>query len=165
MSKTNKMVMMTMLVALGVIFHYAESLIELPGIPGIRLGFANVVGLIALYLFGVSAMVEVNLGRVVFASLLSGRLLTIGFFLSFGGCVMAMLASILAKRFTRCSVLGVSMLQSAFHGLGQVLTVMYIYSQSAMIYYLPILLGAAIPTGLFTGYIAYLVLQHLLRRK
>ena len=61
MNKTRRLLMITMLVALGVIFHYAESLIELPGIPGVRLGFANIVGLIALYLFGFRTMVEVNL--------------------------------------------------------------------------------------------------------
>lgn len=165
MNKTRRLLMITMLVALGVIFHYAESLIELPGIPGVRLGFANIVGLIALYLFGFRTMVEVNLGRVLFASLLNGRLLTIGFFLSLGGTVLAMLVSGWAKRYTHCSVLGVSMLQAAFHGLGQVLVVMGIYSQSAMVFYLPVLMILAIPTGLFTGYIAHLVIQHLSRRR
>ena len=50
--KIHKMMRLTMLLALAIILHYAESMIELPAIPGIRLGFANIMGLIALYMFG-----------------------------------------------------------------------------------------------------------------
>lgn len=159
--KTRKMMRITMLVALGVILHFAEGMIELPSFPGVRLGFANIVGLIAFYMFGFKEMVEVNFFRVLFASLLNGRLLTTGFFLSLSGVCCSIIASYLAKKYTKCSIIGVSMIQACFHGIGQILCVILIYSQKAMIHYLPILTLASIPTGIFTGYIAYLVLKHL----
>lgn len=158
--KVRRMIELTMLLALGIVFHYAEGLIELPAIPGVRFGFANIIGLICLYIFGAKEMLEINLGRVVFASLLNGRLFSTGFFLSLSGVLLCSLVSIVAKHLNKFSILGISVLSGVFHGVGQILCVMVIYNTSAMIYYLPVLTLAAIPTGLFTGYIAYLVLKH-----
>lgn len=158
--KVRRMIELTMLLALGVILHYAEGMIELPAIPGVRFGFANIIGLICLYLYGTKEMFEINLGRVFFASLLNGRLFSTGFFLSLSGVILCSFASCLAKKTKRFSILGISVISGVFHGVGQIIGVMVIYNTSAMIYYLPILTLAAIPTGLFTGYIAYLVLKH-----
>jgi len=159
--KVYKMMRMTMLLALAIILHYAESLIELPAVPGVRLGFANIMGLIALYIYGPAEMLQVNYGRVIIASLLNGRIFTTGFWLSLMGVTLASIASIIFKKITKCSILGISIISGVFHGLGQIILVCYIYQQIGMIYYLPVLTLAAIPTGLFTGYIAYLTLNRL----
>ena len=155
------MIQLTMLLSLGVIFHYVESFIELPAIPGVRLGFANIIGLICLYMFGTDDMVQINIGRVVFGSLLSGRIFSTSFYLSLSGVLLCSLVSAIAYKKTALSIFGVSILSSVMHGVGQILCVMYIYNTVNMIYYLPILMVCAIPTGLFTGYVAYLVLKHL----
>ncbi len=105
-------------------------------------------------------MLEINFGRVVFASLLNGRLFSTGFFLSLSGVALCSIVSIIVWKIGKFSILGISVLSGVFHGVGQILAVMVIYNTSAMIYYLPVLTLAAIPTGLFTGYIAYLVLLH-----
>jgi len=158
--KVRKMTELTMLLALGVVLHYAEGLIELPAIPGVRFGFANIIGLICLHIYGPKEMLEINFGRVVFASLLNGRLFSTGFFLSLSGVALCSIVSIIVWKIGKFSILGISVLSGVFHGVGQILAVMVIYNTSAMIYYLPVLTLAAIPTGLFTGYIAYFVLLH-----
>lgn len=159
--KVYKMMRLTMLLALAIILHYAESLIELPAIPGVRLGFANIMGLLALYMYGPLEMIEINYGRVMIASLFNGRLFTTGFWLSLAGVTLATIASIIFKKVTKCSIMGISVISGVFHGIGQIMIVCYLYQQIGMVYYLPILTLAAIPTGLFTGYIAYLTLDRL----
>lgn len=158
--KVRRMVELTMMLALGIVFHYAEGLIELPTLPGVRFGFANIIGLMCLYIYGPKEMLEINLARVVFASLLNGRLFSTGFFLSLSGVMLCSIASWIAYKHHKLSILGVSILSGVFHGIGQILCVMVIYNTSAMVYYLPVLTLAAIPTGLFTGYVAHLVLKH-----
>lgn len=158
--KVRRMVELTMMLALGIVFHYAEGLIELPTLPGVRFGFANIIGLMCLYIYGPKEMLEINLARVVFASLLNGRLFSTGFFLSLSGVMLCSIASWIAYKYRKLSILGVSILSGVFHGIGQILCVMVIYNTSAMVYYLPVLTLAAIPTGLFTGYVAHLVLKH-----
>lgn len=159
--RVRHMMELTMLLALGVIFHYIEGMIELPAIPGVRLGFANIIGLIGLYIYGTKEMFQINLGRVVFGSLLSGRIFSTGFFLSLSGVLLCSVVSAIAHKKTPLSIFGLSVLSGVMHGVGQILCVMFIYGTVKMVYYLPILTLAAIPTGLFTAYIAYLVLKHL----
>ncbi len=159
--KVQRITRLSMLLAVGIILHFAEGMIELPAIPGVRLGFANIVGLIVLYIFGGKEMVMINLFRVFFASLLNGRLFSIGFWLSLTGVMLSTFMCLLFKKFTKMSIFGISVVSATFHGIGQILAVMFLYKQFAMVYYLPILTLAAIPTGLFTALIAYQVLKRV----
>ena len=150
----------TMLVAISILFHLIESMIPIPvPIPGFKLGLANIVGLIALYLYDEKIMLSVNLMRVLLASLLRGILFAPGFWLSLSGVLLSSCAAILAKKYSSMTRFGVSCASSAFHVIGQVIT--FIYNQFLMGALLPILLLLSIPTGLFTGYLAGQVLERL----
>ena len=162
MNKTRKMMSVTMLVAISILFHLIESMIPIPvPIPGFKLGLANIVGLIALYLYDEKIMLSVNLMRVLLASLLRGILFAPGFWLSLSGVLLSSCAAILAKKYSSMTRFGVSCASSAFHVLGQVIAVTFIYNQFLMGALLPILLLLSIPTGLFTGYLAGQVLERL----
>lgn len=162
MSKTRKMTQITMLAALSIVFHMIESMIPVPiPVPGFKLGLANIVGMIALYLFDEKVMLEVNLMRVVFASLLRGMLFGTGFWLSLTGVLLSSVAVMIAYRRTPMSVFGVSVCGSVFHAVGQVIAVTYIYSQFFMQAILPLLILAGIPTGLFIAAVAKQVLTRI----
>lgn len=165
MNKTKKMTTITMLVALSVLFHMVESMIPLPiPVPGFRLGLANIVGLIALYLFDFKIMMGVNLTRVVFASLLKGALFGTGFWLSLCGVILSSLACLLTKKFTSMSIYGVSVAGSIFHAVGQVIMVTFIYQQFFMQAILPLLIVLGIPSGLFIAFLADSVVERLQHR-
>lgn len=162
MSKTKKMMNITMLVAISILFHIVEASIPIPvPIPGFKLGLANIVGLIALYLYDAKVMLSINLMRVFLASLMRGMLFAAGFWLSLCGVILASIAAILAKRYTPMSIFGVSSASSAFHVIGQVIAVTILYQQFLMGALLPILLLLSIPTGLFTGMLAGQVLKRV----
>ena len=162
MSKTRNMTMITMLIALSIVFHMVESMVPVPvPIPGFRLGLANIVGLIALYLFGARIMLEVNFMRVVLASLLRGTLFGTGFWLSLCGVALSTMAGICAKKKTGMSIYGVSVISSVFHSIGQVMAVTFIYQQFFMQAILPLLTLLAVPTGLLIAYIAKAVLKRI----
>lgn len=162
MTKTRKMTMVTMLIAIAIVFHLVESMIPIPvPIPGFKLGLANIVGLIALYLFGFETMLVVNIMRVILASLMRGIIFGTPFWLSLSGVLLSSLAAYFAYKYTKLSIYGVSMMSAAFHAIGQMIVVMIIYNQALMSAFLPVLLILSVPTGIFTGYIAKLVLVRL----
>lgn len=162
MNKTRKLTNVTMLVAISILFHLIESMIPIPiPIPGFKLGLANIVGLIALYLYDAKIMLSINLMRVILASLMRGILFAPGFWLSLSGVLLSSSAAILAKKYTPMTYYGVSCASSAFHVIGQVIAVTMLYSQFLMGALLPILLLLSIPTGCFTGYLAAQVLKRL----
>ena len=154
-----------MLVALSILFHMIESMIPLPlPVPGFRLGLANIVGLIALYLFSFKAMAGVNLMRVVFASLLRGTLFGTGFWLSLCGVSLSMIACGIAKKYTPMSIYGVSVAGSVFHAIGQVIMVTFLYQQFFMQTILPLLILLGIPSGIFIAFLADSVIVRLKHR-
>ena len=60
-----------LMATLALIFSYVEAIIPYnPGVPGIKLGIANVVTVVALYKFGAKDAVAVSVIRVVLAGLL-----------------------------------------------------------------------------------------------
>jgi len=162
MSKTKRMMNITMLIAISILFHLIESMIPVPlPIPGFKLGLANIVGLIALYLYDAKTMLSINLMRVLLASLLRGIIFAPGFWLSLSGVLCSSVAAIVAKKYSSMTLFGTSCASSACHVVGQVIAVTWIYSQFLMGALLPVLLLLSIPTGLFTGFLAKQVLDRI----
>ncbi len=150
---TRRMVFMGLLVALATALHVVEGMLSIPlPVPGVKLGLANVVTLLAIYLYGFRDGLTVALMRVLLGSLISGMFLSPGFLLGLTGAVVStMIMALLLKHTTCFSMIGISMAGAAAHNMGQLLAACLILQNSALIYYLPVLLLTGIPTGIFTG--------------
>ncbi len=158
--KVMNMTLVTMLLAISVFIHMIEPAVPL-GIPGVKFGLANTIGLITLELFDAKTMLRVNLMRVLISTLLRGIIFGVGFWLSLFGVILSSLAVILFSKTTKLSPIGLSVASATFHNIGQILALILINKIWAMIYYLPFLLITGIPTGILTGYIVMLVLSRL----
>lgn len=160
MNNVHKMSLMAILTAGAIVISIIETFIPSFGIPGIKLGLANILVLITLYEIGVKEAIFVNLGRVFMTGLLTGNLLTMGFLMSLVGAVMALAIMILlytiVKKF---SIVGVSVAGSIFHILGQILIAMAFLGTIYILYYLPIIAISAIVTGVFVGIVSKLVIR------
>lgn len=162
MKDTKTMMNVTMLVAIGILFHLIESMIVLPiTIPGFKLGLANIIGLITLYRYDGTMMFSVNLMRVFLASLMRGILFAPGFYLSLAGVTLSTGVAIIAKKHTPMSIFGVSLASATTHVIGQMIAVTILYQQLLLGALLPSLMLMSIPTGLFTGYLANEVIKRI----
>ena len=169
MISTRKLTTIAVLVALAIVLHLFEALIPIPfPIPGVKLGLANIVTLLALVLFDFKTALTIAFMRTVLGSLLSGTLFNIAFFLSFSGaiaatCVMAILLY-LGKSLSfhsRFSLLGLSVAGAAAHNLGQLAMAALLIKHSGIFYYLPVMLLSSIPTGILTGLLLRELLKYL----
>ena len=165
MFDTRRLVYLSMLIAMGTVLHLVEAVVAIAfPVPGIKLGLANIVTVIALCLYGVREGLTVSVARVLLGSLASGMFLSPGFFLSLSGSVAGALVMALLLRKTRCfSIIGICMAGATGHNLGQMLAAALLLQNSAVFYYLPVLILSGIPTGIFTGYLVMHLLDHLRR--
>jgi heptaprenyl diphosphate synthase len=154
MKKTRKMVLLANFLAIAIVLNIIESAIPVIPVPGAKLGFANVVTLIVLYVYSFKDSSIITLSRVFLVALLTGKLLGPVFYMSFSGSVLAMLAMGLFKKTNFFGILGVSVLGSVFHCIGQVIGGYFVIGSTAIILYLPIMLFLSIPAGVVTGLIA-----------
>ena len=158
--KVQKMALLGVLTAGAIVIAILESFIPSIGIPGVKLGLANIVILIILYELGIVEAITVNLLRVLVVGLVRGTFLGMGFFMSLTGAVFSLgimiLFYLLIKKF---SVIGVSVIGSMFHVGGQILIAMIYLGSAYIVLYLPVLAISAIITGVFVGIIARLIIN------
>ena len=151
-SKVKRIAFCGLVLALALIAGYAESLIPVAvAIPGIKLGAANSVILILLYLVGVKEAYIVNISRVMVAGFMFGSMSSIIYSLS--GAVLSLTVMVLLKKTDLFSVSGVSMAGGVFHNIGQLLMAALVLETTAVWYYLPILIISGSITGLLIGFL------------
>lgn len=159
-----------MLSALALVLSFLESLIPFqPGLPGIKLGLANLVIVFALYRMNVHSALLINTVRILLAGLLFSGLF--GLLYSAAGAAASLAAMTLLLQINRkreqvgksilFSIFGVSMTGGVFHNLGQLLVAILFLSSLNLIYYLPVMIISGIVMGLINGMIARLLLQKL----
>lgn len=154
------MTMCALLAALALIFSYIEVLIPFnPGIPGIKLGIANLVIIIALYYLGPKYALTVNLVRICIAGLLFNGLF--GALYSLSGGLLSWVVMVLLKKTGVFSVTGVSMAGGVAHNLGQLLTAAFIVSNIKVFIYFPVLIFSGLICGTLIGILSYLILKKL----
>ena len=158
--KVQKMALLGVLTAAAIVIAILESFIPSVGIPGVKMGLANIVILIILYELGIWEAIVVNLLRVLVVSLVRGTFLSMGFLMSLTGCVLSLgimiLFYLLIKKF---SIIGVSVIGSIFHVTGQILIAMIYLGTAYIFLYLPVIAISAIITGVFVGIVAKLIIN------
>ena len=107
MNRNKKLANMAMLVALAMIFSYVESLIPINfGVPGMKLGVANLVTVTGLYFLEIPEVLAVSVLRVLLTGFLFGNGMSIIY--SLAGAVVSLLAMALVKKMDGISIVGVS---------------------------------------------------------
>lgn len=161
-----KFTRLTMLLALSVVLNIIESFIPLfnGNIPGLKLGLANIIILIVLYMFSFKDALYVSLLRIILVGILRTGLFSMTFFFSLGGAILSLCSMFIAKK-TKFSIIGVSIVGSIFHSIGQILVAILIIKNMYIIYYVPWLLLFSIPTGILVGFTSKTILNNLENRK
>ena len=151
MRKTKHLALCAVLVALALALSYTERFIPLQllvPLPGVKLGLANTVTLIALYLLGRRSAFGVLISRCILGALFGG---VTGLLFSVTGGIFALCLMSLAKNARHFSLYGVSVFGAAAHNIGQIIAAMLLMRSVYIAAYLPYLLLVAVFTGLATG--------------
>jgi heptaprenyl diphosphate synthase len=163
MYHTRNLVLLALLTALAIAVRGLEALIPNP-LPWVRIGLANILTLLAILFFGLSAGLLVTILRVVIASVLFGTLLSPPFLLSLSAGMASTLVMGLAHRWGArlFSPIGLSVLGAVTHNAVQLLVAYVVIIRQAHIFYLlPLLLVIGILTGCFNGWVVVMMAAHL----
>lgn len=146
--------------ALALIFSYIESLIPFQfGIPGVKLGVANLIIVTALYKMELKETYLLSVVRVLVSGFLFGNYFSILY--SLAGGLLSLSVMALLKKQGGFSVMGVSVAGGVFHNIGQLAVAMLVVETYSVMYYLPVLLIAGLITGFLIGAVSAEVLKRL----
>ena len=160
MTKTKEISLCAVLTALALGLSYLERFIPLQLIvplPGVKLGLANIVTLVALYMLRPRHALMILIPRCILGALFGGGIT--GLMFSLLGGLLAVGTMTLAGRMRLFSIYGVSILGAAAHNIGQILAAMILLKSVYIGAYLPWLLVVGVFTGLFTGFVTAGILR------
>lgn len=158
--KTNKKVAFYgMFVTLALIASYVETLIPISiGIPGVKLGLANLITILVLYCMGWKDAVLITCIRIVIAGFLFGNLFAITY--SFAGAIASLIVMLLLKKLD-FGTIAVSAMGGVFHNVGQIVFAVFLVENTRLFYYLPVLLISGILAGLLIGILGGQIIKRL----
>ena len=151
---------MGMLVALAMMLGFVETLIPINlGIPGMKLGLANIVVVIALFLFDVKTAVVVSILRIILIAMTFGNMSMM--FYSIAGASLSLLSMITVSKIKSFSLISVSIIGGIMHNVGQIICAAFVVRTNGVFTYLPVLIIAGLVSGALIGIVAGLILVRL----
>ena len=146
--------------ALALMFSYIETMIPIQfGVPGIKLGLANIMIVIMLYKSSAKEALLLSIVRIMLSGFLFGNISSILY--SIAGGVLSLGIMTLLKKQGGFSVIGVSVAGGVSHNVGQLIVAMLVVETYQVGYYFPVLLVAGVLTGLGIGVASQEVLKRI----
>lgn len=156
----NKTAYLGLLLAFALILSYVEALIPLyVGIPGVKLGLANLAVLLCLYLFGYREAFFLTIVKAIVCGFLFGNLYMIIYSLS--GAVLSCVVMSFMIQSDKFHIPVVSAIGGTFHNIGQLIVAYFTVKTYGILYYMPILLISGLVTGILIGVMAFLVMPYI----
>lgn len=158
--RTDRLAKMGLLLALGMILSYVEALFPIaPSMPGVKIGLANMLVVLLLYSYGWKYGTIYQLSRILLTAMLFGNLFSCVY--SLAGAALSMAVMIGLKKADFLDMAGISMAGGIAHNIGQLLIAYFVVQNTAIGWYMPILLI----TGAVSGYVIGFISEILLKRK
>ncbi len=159
-SKATRVAYTGMLVALAFVLSYVEALIPISlGVPGVKMGLANLVVMVALYTLGAGQAFVLSMVRIVLVGFTFGSMASMMY--SLAGGLLSFVVMAISKRLDLFSQKGVSILGGVFHNIGQILMAMAVVENGKLIYYLPVLLISGVLAGIAIGIVASMITKRI----
>lgn len=159
-SKTGRIALYGMCIALAFVLSYVESLFPIQGaMPGMKLGLTNLVVLFALYFMNDRAAFVINLVRILLVAATFGNFFSL--FYSLAGGMLSFIVMFLLKKTGVFRIVTVSVAGSVSHNAGQILMAMVLLGTKQVSWYFGVLCISGVVAGVVIGMLAALVLSKL----
>jgi len=153
--KLKKLIFIAIMISISIVLSIIESMISVTLfiIPGVKLGLANIITLVILYIYGEKEAFVVSILRIFIVALIYSGLFQPASLMSLAGGIVAYIAMVLIKHLPKFSIVSVSIGGALMHMVGQISMAIVVLDTPTLIYYLPYMILISIPTGIFTGLI------------
>lgn len=154
------MVELGVFLAMALLLSYVEALIPFAvGIPGIKIGLANLAVLLCMYTFSFRDAMGITVCKAVLSGFLFGNVFMILY--SIAGAVLSCLVMGWLKRRNKLHLPIVSAMGGVTHNIGQLLVAFFVVQTYAVWYYVPFLLISGLVMGSLNGMVAAVLLPFL----
>ena len=163
--KTKKVAVLGIVTSVALVLSYIEAILPpiWSAVPGIKMGFPNIVIIFLLYRFGVKEAAIVSFIRIFIVALLFGNVMTLSY--SFAGAFLSIVFMAILKRLDAFSVIGTSIVGGVAHNLGQIIVAIFLFDTVQIGYYMAVLAVTGTIAGVFIGLAGAILLKRLEKLK
>lgn len=160
MSKSQNIAFIGIFTALAIVAGYIERIIPSPvPVPGVKLGIANIIIILCLYMRGGRMALAINFTRIIVSGLLFSGLS--GIIYALVGGALSFISMYTGKRIKVFGLIGVSILGGVSHNMGQIFLAAIVVWNIKLLYYMPVLIISGVITGAAIGLTAWYTLGRL----
>lgn len=164
MVKSKRILLCSLLLAIALVLHFVESLLPpLIMIPGMKIGLANIITLIAFIFMSKKEALLITLLRIITGNIMGGSPSSLLYSVS-GGITAFLVLLLLFPLFPK-NVWILSITAAVFHNIAQVFVAYLITGTIHVFLFLFPLTALAILSGAFTGITASYIAKHKLFEK
>ena len=162
-SKTKKVALLGILTSVALVLSYIEAILPpiWSAVPGIKMGFPNIVIIFILYRFGVKEASVVSFIRIFIVALLFGNVMTLAY--SCAGAFLSIVLMAVFKKINAFSVVGISIIGGVAHNAGQIIVAVFLFDTVQIGYYMAVLAVTGTVAGVFIGFAGAYLLKRLER--
>lgn len=146
-------------ISLGLVLQYIESFFTVIPVPGGKIGLANIVSIVNIFMFGGGNALLITTIRAFIGAILTGGATAVPY--SVGGAVVSVILMWVSKKFLypKLSIIGISIIGAAGHNVMQLCVASILFSSGYIFSYLAPMLAVAVLGGAVTGYAAKLFME------
>lgn len=160
-NRTQKLTLLGCDLALALVLSYVESLIPITiGLPGVKLGLANLAILLILYLYDTKSAIVIDILRVVLVAFLFGNFSSMLYSMAGAGLSFILMIGMKKMNFEKWTV---SIGGGIAHNVGQLLLARIVLQSQGIWLNLPWLIIAGCVTGAVIGVVCCAVYPYLRR--
>jgi heptaprenyl diphosphate synthase len=152
---TKKISILALFTAFAIVLSYIESFLPVMGIPGVKLGLANLAVVLTMYLLGLKEAFLLNVIRIILIGAMFGNLS--GILFSIAGATVSFFVMAVLKITNKFSVISVGVVGGVFHNIGQIVVAAWVVDTFNIIVYIPVLIFSGIITGTLIGLLAQMI--------
>ncbi|MCQ2436350.1 MAG: Gx transporter family protein [Clostridia bacterium] len=154
---TKRIAVTASLTAVALMFAYVEALIPIPiGIPGVKLGLANIAVVCAMFIMDTRCAAEVNTIRIILSAVLFSSPSVLMYALA--GAAAGFIAMTVMKR-CKFDIITVSAVGGVFHNVGQTAVFAVVSKTPCIMYWLIILFAVGLITGIAVGAVSMVIVK------
>ena len=154
-----KVAKLAVLTSLALVLSFVETLIPVNlGIPGAKIGLANLVTMFSLYIMGPVPALFVSILRIMLSGLLFGNVFSVCY--SFAGFAVSFLCMLLLRKTGVFGIVPVSTAGGIMHNLGQLIMASFL-AGNAVFAYFPYLFLCGTAAGIIIGTLGGIIVQRL----
>lgn len=148
------------LTALAMVLSYLESLIPVSyAVPGVKLGLANMITIIAMQKLGFKNALVISVGRIILSGILFGNIAVIIY--SMAGALLSLLIMWGVGKIKIFSMVGISVCGAVAHNFGQLIVAAFMMENIRIMYYMLVLAISGTIAGIVIGISASAIIKNI----